>query len=75
MAHLRELRRRHLLTQKELADRVGVQYQTVQTWEAGTNTPRPAAMRRLCEVLGVSPEELLAAVEEAQAEGKVAAVA
>ena len=73
MNRLRELRRRKLLTQRDLADAVGVRYQTVQTWEAGTNTPRPSAMRKLCEVLGVTPEELLAALEEQDPEGKAAA--
>lgn len=70
---LRELRRRKLLTQRELAERVGVWYQTVQTWESGERRPRPAAQRRLCEVLGVTPEELLAALDESAAEGKAAA--
>ncbi len=70
---LRELRRRRLLTQKDLAERLGVKYQTVQTWESGQNYPRPAAMRKLCEVLNVTPEELLAALEVSAAEGKAAA--
>ena len=76
MNGLRALRQRRLLTQKELAERVGVWYQTVQTWESGTNRPRPAAMRRLCDVLGVSPDELLAALEATEvpeSEGKAAA--
>ena len=75
MNRLRELRRRKLLTQRDLADAVGVRYQTVQTWEAGTNTPRAAAMRKLCAVLEVTPDELLAALAEQvpAEEGKAAA--
>jgi len=65
MPNLKEMRRRKLLTQKELAQALGTNYQTVQRWESGESTPRPAAMRRLCEILGVTPDELLAAVEEA----------
>jgi transcriptional regulator with XRE-family HTH domain len=75
---LRELRRRKLLSQQELARAVGVKkYQTVQRWEAGTRYPRTAQLRRLCEVLGVTPEELLAALDEELPEdaGKGAAVA
>jgi transcriptional regulator with XRE-family HTH domain len=74
---LRALRERRLLTQGELAERVGVRYQTVWTWETGVARPRPGAMRKLCEVLQVTPEELLAALDEELPEdaGKVAAVA
>jgi len=73
---LRELRRAQLLTQKELAERVGVWYQTVQGWESGDRQPRPAAMRKLCEVLGVTPAELRAALATEDAEeGKMLAAA
>ena len=61
---LRELRRRKLLTQRELADRIGMRYQSVQSWENGQTIPRPSAMRKLCEALAVTPDELLAALEE-----------
>ncbi len=73
MPNLRELRRRRLLTQKELADRLGVRYQTVQLWESGQRYPRPSAQRRLCDVLEVTPEELLAALDQSAEEGKAAA--
>jgi putative transcriptional regulator len=56
---LKTLRRRKFLTQKELAKEVGVSYQTVQTWEAGTAQPRLRLIPRLAEVLGVDPEEML----------------
>ena len=71
--NLRELRRRRLLTQKELADRLGVRYQTVQLWESGQRYPRPSAQRRLCEALEVTPEDLLAALDQSAEEGKAAA--
>ncbi len=66
MASLRELRRRKLLSQRELAEAVGVRYQTVQGWESGQNRPRTPALRKLVEVLGVTPEELLAALDDAE---------
>ena len=71
--NLRELRRRRLLTQKELAQAVGVQWATAQRWESGMRYPRPVQQRKLCEVLGVTPEELLAALDQSVAEGKEAA--
>ena len=64
MNGLRELRRRRLLTQMELADAIGMRYQSVQAWESGEAIPRPAAMRKLCEALQVTPDELLAALDE-----------
>ena len=70
---LRQLRRLKLLTQKEVALAIGVEYQAVQRWEAGTRYPRPAQQRKLAEVLGVTPEELLAALDQSTAEGKAAA--
>lgn len=74
MADLRELRRLKLLTQQELAREVGIKkYQTVQRWEAGEARPRPAQLRKLCEVLGITPSELLAALDETEAMGKLAA--
>lgn len=71
--NLRDLRRLKLLTQKERAEAVGVQWVTAQRWEAGTRYPRPAQQRKLCEVLGVTPEELLAALDQSAEEGKAAA--
>lgn len=73
MANLRELRRIRMLTQQELAEAVGVRVQSVQYWESGQRYPRPGAQRRLCDALGVQPLDLLAALDQASAEGKAAA--
>lgn len=59
MDNLKALRRRKFLTQKELASLVGVSYQTVQTWEAGTSQPRLRHIPKLAETLGVEAEQLL----------------
>jgi transcriptional regulator with XRE-family HTH domain len=75
MNGLRALRLRRLLTQTELAQRLGVRYQTVGAWENGEARPRVSAMRKLCEVLEVTPEELLAALEESAPEPAGKAVA
>jgi transcriptional regulator with XRE-family HTH domain len=66
MDDLKTLRRRKFLTQKELAAQVGVSYQTVQTWEAGTAQPRLRHIPKLAEVLGVEPEAMLEALPPAK---------
>ncbi len=61
---LTQRRRAVGLTQKELAERLGVQRTTVARWERGENHPRPWLRPKLARALGVSAgriEELLAA--------------
>lgn len=73
---LRQLREAALLTQEELAAKLGVPYQRVGEWERGEKAPRPSNQRKLCEALGVSPAELLAALAATRgAAGKVEAAA
>jgi transcriptional regulator with XRE-family HTH domain len=65
MTGLKRLRERQFLTQMQLAGRLGIdRYQTISAWERGTARPRPAMMKRLCEALLVTPDELLAALDE-----------
>ena len=49
-------------TQKQLAENVGVTYQTVQFWEKGT-TPWPKHLPKLAEALEVSPGQLVNEIE------------
>lgn len=58
MAKLRILRRRQLLSQRDLAQRAGIAPSTVHTTEAGKTLPRLAVARKICEALGVAPEEV-----------------
>ena len=64
---LRVWRRRRLLTQQGLADRLGVSSLTVQRWELGHSVPRPAHQSGLVEALGLSPDEFCTAREGEQA--------
>ncbi len=57
--NLEAIRRRRLLTQRELAAKVGVSWQTISEWERGNMQPRMKHVRALCEALDVTPEELL----------------
>ena len=43
------------ISQSELARKVGVTPQAVQKWEKAKTVPRGATLRRLADVLGVSP--------------------
>lgn len=73
MNDLKRLRQLKMLTQRELAERVGVVLQAVQHWEAGTRRPRPAQQRQLCIALDVTVEELFAALDAAAETAKIAA--
>ena len=58
---LRVWRRRRLLTQQGLADRLGVSCITVQRWELDRSVPRPTHQSGLVEALGLSPDEFVTA--------------
>jgi len=45
-------------TQKALAARIGVQYQSVQRWEKGVATPKGTHLIRLAQTFNVNPELL-----------------
>lgn len=53
------LRREHTMTQKELAQRLGVSDKTISKWETGRGLPEISIMKSLCETLDVSINELL----------------
>lgn len=54
-------RRRHALTQKELAEQAGLSELTILRIERGnfTEAPRPATVRGIADALGVDPGWLL----------------
>ena len=56
---IRALRERARLTQRELAERVGVTDKAVSKWETGRGLPDVALVAPLAAALGVSPAELL----------------
>ncbi len=63
---IRSLRQAADLTQKELADRLDVNLQTLASWEAGA-APRTRYLHRLAEILGTTPEVLLGRVSPSDA--------
>ena len=52
------------MTQAELADEMGVSFQSVSNWERGYSRPDIAKLRELCRVLGISVDELLGGERE-----------
>ena len=56
---LRDLRKRALLTQKELADKSGVGVTTIIRIERNQVEPQGSTIRKLAEALSVAPEELV----------------
>ena len=56
---LRDLRKRKLLTQEQLADRSGVGIATIVRVERNQVEPRGSTIRKLAEALRVEPEELV----------------
>jgi len=56
---LRDLRKRSLLTQRELADKSGVGVTTIIRIERNQVEPHGRTIRRLAEALGIAPEELV----------------
>lgn len=55
---IKELRKKHNLTQKEFADKYHVTYQAVSKWENGKNMPDSALIKQISEDFNVSLEEL-----------------
>lgn len=70
MPTLKRLREEALLTQEELANACGVSRQAVWKWEHAQARPSIAILRRLVEVLGKSPKEVLDAIDETAKERK-----
>jgi transcriptional regulator with XRE-family HTH domain len=62
---LRDLRKRALLTQKELADKSGVGVTTIIRIERNQVEPQGRTIRKLAEALGVEPHELVKEADDA----------
>jgi transcriptional regulator with XRE-family HTH domain len=58
MNKIRVLRKRHKLTQKQLAALLRTDQSLVSKWETGTHTPFPNTLARIAQVFKVREEEL-----------------
>ena len=58
-AEIARLRRKQGLRQEDVASKIGVHVLTVSRWERGITEPNLSELKKLCEVLDVSLEDLL----------------
>ncbi len=56
---IKEIRKQNNLTQKELADKLGVTYQAVSKWENGKNLPDISLIKQLSRDYNVSIDDIL----------------
>ncbi len=55
---IRLLRRESRLTQRQIAEKIGVTYRTYQNYEAGASAPSGAVLSKISELFGVSMDML-----------------
>lgn len=58
MMSIRDLRKRHDLTQQELAFKVRVAVSSISNWESGRNEPSARQLRALALTFGVPMEDI-----------------
>lgn len=58
MSALETARHKQRWSLEEAAQRIGVDRATLSRWEKGESKPRAVNLRRLCDVYGMSPQEL-----------------
>ncbi len=63
LPHLRNLRRRAVMSQEDLADKSGVARDTISKLETGQRGAYPSTIRKLAAGLDVEPGMLLGGVE------------
>lgn len=61
---IKRLREEAGLSQVQLAEKVGVHFNTVGNWEDGTTEPKASQVLKLSEALGVSAEAVMGLPEQ-----------
>ena len=61
----RQIRKEKHLTQKEVAESLGVTHATVSNWERGLNLPETPMAKKVAALFGVTVDELLTGKKEA----------
>ncbi len=55
---IKQLRRAHHLTQRKLADKIGVNHALISKWEHDENEPHLYSLMGMAELFGVTLDEL-----------------
>lgn len=63
LPHLRDLRRRAVLSQEQLAEKSGVARETISKLESGRRGAYPSTIRKLAAGLEVEPRMLMGSIE------------
>lgn len=58
------------MSQKEFAEKVGIQQSTISEWKKNKTNPSSDKIMAICKALDVSPEWLLSGVDPAASRGK-----
>ena len=58
------------MTQREFADKAGIQQSTISEWKKNKTNPSSDKILAICKALDVSPEWLLSGVDPAENRGK-----
>ena len=69
-----KLRKDKKLTQEQLAEKMGVSINAVSKWERGLSFPDVSLLKKLCNELGISVEELINGEEDKSEEAKERAI-
>ena len=69
-----KLRKEKQLTQEQLAEKMGVSINAVSKWERGLSFPDVSLLKKICNELGISIEELINGEEDKSEEAKEKAI-
>lgn len=56
---IKNLRENAGLSKEDLAEMLGVHFNTIDNWEDGTTEPRASQIKRLAEIFGSTVEEVI----------------
>jgi len=56
---IKDIRNEHNITQRELANQLGVTYQAVSKWERGQNIPDIQQLKRICDIYNLDIKEFV----------------
>ena len=56
---IKQIRKDNNLTQKDLADKLGVTFQAVSKWENGKNIPDIAVLKQISDMFNINIDDIL----------------